>query len=236
MTYPIQPAEPMERLLPYQADLTRFATRMLGSSFEADDAVQETMVRAWNGLDRFKGRSHIRSWLYRICTNVCLDMLASRRRRAQLSDDPAAWLDGSGLQAPPVKGTATPPGSGGGLGPSAGDPAEVAVARESVQLALATVIRHLPPKQRSVLLLREMLHWRATEVAELLDSSVASVNSALQRARATLRDVRVSPIAASADDVDDVDDETRVRLGRYVRALESSDMEALTALLADEAA
>jgi RNA polymerase sigma-70 factor (ECF subfamily) len=95
------------------------------------------------------------------------------------------------------------------------------------------VIRHLPPKQRSVLLLREMLHWRATEVAELLDSSVASVNSALQRARATLRDVRVTPTAASADEVDD---ETRVRLGRYVRALESSDMEALTALLADEAA
>ena len=233
MTYPIQPAEPMERLLPYQADLTRFATRMLGSSFEADDAVQETMVRAWNGLDRFKGRSHVRSWLYRICTNVCLDMLASRRRRAHLSGDPAAWFDGSGLEAPPGEATATPPGSDGGIGPSAGDPAEVAVVRESVRLALATVIRHLPPKQRSVLLLREMLHWRAAEVAELLESSVASVNSALQRARATLRDVRVTPTAASADDVDD---ETRVRLGRYVRALESSDMEALTALLADEAA
>ena len=225
MTDPIQPAEPMERLLPYQADLTRFATRMLGSSFEAEDAVQETMVRAWNGLDRFKARSHIRSWLYRICTNVCLDILASRRRRAHLSDDPAAWFDGSGLEAPP--------GSDGGVGRSDGDPAEVAVARESVQLALATVIRHLPPKQRSVLLLREMLHWRAAEVAELLDTSVASVNSALQRARATLRDPRVTPTAASADDVDD---ETRVRLGRYVRALESSDMETLTALLAHEAA
>ena len=233
MTDPIQSAEPMERLAPYHADLTRFATRMLGSSFDAEDAVQETLIRAWNGLDRFNGRSHICSWLYRICTNVCLDMLASRRRRAQLIDDPSPRVAGSVLGGLPGEAPATMPGSVRGVGPSDGDPAEVTVTRESVQLALATVIRHLPPKQRSVLLLREMLHWRAAEVAELLDTSVASVNSALQRARATLRDIRVAPAAPAADDVDE---ETRLRLGRYLRALETSDMEALTALLAREAA
>jgi RNA polymerase sigma-70 factor (ECF subfamily) len=159
-------------------------------------------------------------------------MLASRRRRAQLIDETSARVAGPLMDRSPGDVTATLPGFiGSAL--SDGDPAEVAVARESVHLALATVIRHLPPKQRSVLLLREMLHWRAAEVAELLDTSVASVNSALQRARATLRHVRVTPIAASAADVDD---ETRRRLGPYLRALESSDMEALTALLAHEAA
>ena len=233
MTDPVQPAEPMERLAPYHAELTRFATRMLGSSFEAEDAVQETMVRAWNGLDRFMGRSHIRSWLYRICTNVCLDMLASRRRRAQLIDDHSPRIVGSVLEVSPGEAPTTVPSHVDSVGPSDGDPAEVAEARESVQLALATVIRHLPPKQRSVLLLREMLHWRAAEVAELLDTTVASVNSALQRARATLRDVRVTATAPAAAGVDD---ETRLRLGRYLRALETSDMEALTALLAQEAA
>jgi RNA polymerase sigma-70 factor (ECF subfamily) len=205
----------MTRLEPYQRELTHHAARMLGSGFEAEDAVQETMVRAWNALDRFQGRSQLRSWLYRICTNVCLDMLASQRRRAR-----------AGLEASERDSVAPPPS------PPGGGPAEVAVARESVRLALMTMLQHLSPKQRAVLILREVLHWSAAEIAELLETSVASVNSALQRARAT---VRRACYALDATPSSDVDDETRSRLDRYARALETSDVVALTALVSLEA-
>jgi RNA polymerase sigma-70 factor (ECF subfamily) len=215
-----RPAEPMKRLEPYQGELRRYAARMLGSRFEAEDAVQETMVRAWNALDRFEGRSQLRSWLYRICTNVCLDMLASRQRRALLE-----------LEVSQSEIATSAPGGAITTGvPSDADPADVAVARESVHLALVTVLHYLPPKQRAVLILREVLHWSATEIAELLGTSVASVNSALQRARATLRGL---PVATRPIDVDET---TRSRVGRYAQALESSDVIALTALLAHDAA
>ncbi len=214
-----RPAEPMRRLEPYQGELRRYAARMLGSRFEAEDAVQETMVRAWNALDRFEGRSQLRSWLYRICTNVCLDMLASRQRRALLDLD--VLQSEIATSAPGALTTGVP---------SDADPADVAVARESVRLALVTVLHYLPPKQRAVLILREVLHWSAAEIAELLGISVASVNSALQRARATLRGL---PAATRSIDVDE---QTRSRVGRYAQALESSDVTALTALLAHEAA
>lgn len=211
--------QPIDRLAPYQGELTRHATRMLGSRFEAEDAVQETMVRAWKALDRFDGRSHLRTWLYRICTNVCLDMLASRQRRARPGLGASESEIVTAVQTPTAADVV-----------SNGDPAEVVAAQESVRLALVTMIDHLPPKQRAVLVLREVLHWTASEVAELLDTSVASVNSALQRARATLQ------VARHRDRSVDVDPEMRWRLDEYAQAIGSSDINALIALLARETA
>jgi len=222
MTDTARRVETFKRLEPFQSELTRYAARMLGSRFEAEDAAQETMVRAWNALDRFEGRSRLRSWLYRICTNVCLDMLASRQRRARPE-----------LEASQPDMATTEPGSAATEMLSGGDPADVAVARESVRLALVTVLQYLPPKQRAVLILREVLNWSAAEIAQLLGTSVASVNSALQRSRATLRSARLTRDPAQPIDIDE---ETRSRLNRYARALESSDVSALTALLAQEAA
>ncbi len=221
MTDTAQHVEPFKRLEPYHRELTRYAARMLGSRFEADDAVQETMVRAWSALDRFDGRSQLRTWLYRICTNVCLDMLASRQRRSP-----------SGLEASQREIATTGPGTTATEMHSGEDPADVALARESVRLALVTVLQYLPPKQRAVLILREVLHWSAAEIAELLGTSVASVNSALQRARATLRGARVG---RNPTRLTQVDEESSALLNRYARAFESSDVTALTALVAHEA-
>jgi RNA polymerase sigma-70 factor, ECF subfamily len=211
----------MTRLQSYERELTHHATTMLRARFEAEDAVQETMMRAWGARDRFEGRSQLRSWLYRICTNVCLDMLASRQRRALLN------LETPGSETPAVA-----PDAITMWARSDADPAEVAVARESVRLALVAVLHYLPPKQRAALMLREVLHWSASEIAGLLGTSVPAVNSALQRARATLRSL---PVASRSVD-SDVDEETRWRVGRYARALETSDVRALTALIAHEAA
>ena len=216
---------PEEQLEPYRPELTAYAYRMLGSAFEAEDAVQETMVRAWKALDRFEGRSQLRSWLYRIATNVCLDMLGSRQRRARPMDlEPASHAD---RPLPPALTEAVwiEPAPDSLVVPSSGDPANVALARESVRLAFMAALQHLPPKQRAVLILREVLRWRASEVAELLDTSVASVNSALQRARATLDELGDG---AEARPLDEASEEL---LSRYVSAFESYDMEALTALL-----
>jgi RNA polymerase sigma-70 factor (ECF subfamily) len=212
--------EAMRRLEPYHDELIRHATRMLGSGFEAEDAVQETMVRAWNALGRFEGRSQLRSWLYRICTNVCLDMLASRQRQARPGLEPS-----SGDSVPAASSTVA-------TSSADRDPGEVVDARETVRLALLTMLQRLPPRQRAVLILREVLRWSAAECAVLLGSSVASVNSALQRGRATLRRARV---AGETTPMADVDPETHERLVRYLAALESSDVKALTALLVIEA-
>jgi len=214
----------------HRVELTGYCYRMLGSAFEAEDAVQETLIRAWRGFDRFEGRAALRSWLYRIATNVCLDMLEGRKRRARPMDlGPAREPDAANLNVLPEV-TWIEPVPDGRVVPE-GDPAEVAVARETIRLAFVAALQHLPPRQRAVLILCEVLRWKASEVAELLDTSVASVNSALQRARATLEASKVTA-ATTAPSVDEADAEL---LARYVDAFERYDMDELTALIHEDA-
>ena len=216
----------------YRRELTGYCYRMLGSVFEADDAVQETMVRAWKSLDSFEGRSALRSWLYRIATNVCLDMLRGRQRRAVAMDlGPSGTAETFTGVTRPEEAWLTPiPDSR--VVPDNGDPAEVAAARESIKLAFVTALQHLPARQRAVLILCEVLRWRAAEVAELLETSVASVNSALQRARATLADRAIDLDGVTAPTT--TDDNSEV-LARFVDAFERYDMDALVRLLHDDA-
>ena len=227
------PAPAAGDLEQYRTELTGYCYRMLGSSFEAEDAVQETMVRAWRALDRFEGRSQLRSWLYRIATNVCLDMLKGRQRRARPMDMGPAQSASTPLPAPLTESVWIEPVPDEQVVPSGGDPADVAVARESIRLAFMAALQHLPPKQRAVLILREVLRWRASEVAELLDTTVASVNSALQRARDTLSSKGIDADARPASV--ELDADTQSLLARYVDAFESYDMKKLTALLAEDA-
>ena len=184
MTELAAPAAP--ELEAHRAELTAYCYRMLGGAFEAEDAVQETFIRAWRAIDRFEGRATLRTWLYRIATNVCLDMLRSRSRRARPMDTgPVRVPDDFKGDTLPESAWMTPVNDNRVIDLD-GDPGDVAAARESIRLAFVAALQHLPPKQRAVLILRGVLRWRAAEVAELLDTSVASVNSALQRARATL--------------------------------------------------
>ncbi len=216
----------------YRMELTGYSYRMLGSAFDAEDAVQETMVRAWRNLDQFEGRAALRSWLYRIATNVCLDMLNGRQRRARPMDlaspQPA---EANLLGAPLPETTWILPIPDGRVVATEGDPAELAVARESIKLAFVAALQHLPPKQRAVLILREVLRWQATEVAELLDTSVASVNSALQRARSTLAATNVT----DSDPMQPMDEEQQALLARYVEAFEQYDLDSLVSLLHEDA-
>jgi RNA polymerase sigma-70 factor (ECF subfamily) len=217
------------RLEQHRSELTAYCYRMLASPFEAEDAVQETFIRAWRGYDRFEGRSAMRSWLYRIATNVCLDMLNGRERRARPMDlGPAREPVEANLSTLPEV-TWIEPIPDGRVVPE-GDPAEVAVARETIRLAFVAALQHLPPRQRAVLILCEVLRWKAAEVAELLETSVASVNSALQRARATLEASEID--AERAPSVDEADEEL---LARYVDAFERYDMDALTSLVHEDA-
>jgi RNA polymerase sigma-70 factor (ECF subfamily) len=214
----------------HRAELTAYAYRMLGSSFEAEDAVQETMIRAWRGLDRFEGRSALRSWLYRIATNVCLDMLKGRQRRARPVDLGPAGTAEVPLGEPLSEGAWIEPIPDGQVLPEDGDPAELAESRESIRLAFVAALQHLPPRQRAVIILREVLRWKADEVAELLDTTVASVNSALQRARASL-----AATDTESEPSRPMDQGQRALLARYVDAFERYDMDALTALLREDA-
>jgi RNA polymerase sigma-70 factor (ECF subfamily) len=215
----------------HRRELTAYCYRMLGSPFEAEDAVQDTLLRAWRSRDGFEGRSAVRSWLYRIATNVCLDMLSGRARRARPMDlGPARPHDGPiGEILPEV--TWLEPVPDGLVVSDAGDPAEVVHSRETIRLAFMAALQHLPPRQRAVLILCEVLRWQANEVAELLETSVASVNSALQRARATLAERNVT----ASDPAPALDASDRELLARYVEAFERYDMDALTSLIHEDA-
>ncbi|MBA2643322.1 MAG: sigma-70 family RNA polymerase sigma factor [Actinobacteria bacterium] len=219
-----------EQLEQHRRELTGYCYRMLGSAFEAEDAVQETLLRAWRSFERFEGRAALRSWLYRIATNVCLDMLKGRERRARPMDlGPAREPVAENLSTLPEVTWIEPIPDGRVV--SEGDPAEIVAARETIRLAFVAALQHLPPRQRAVLILCEALRWKASEVAELLETSVASVNSALQRARATLEASNVTA-TTTALPVDEADAEL---LARYVEAFERYDMDALTSLIHEDA-
>jgi RNA polymerase sigma-70 factor (ECF subfamily) len=215
----------------HRRELTAYCYRMLGSPFEAEDAVQDTMLRAWRSLDRFEGRAGLRAWLYKIATNVCLDALNGRKKRARPMDlssdgwDPhgpigeilpeVTWLE-------PIPDSHVMPDN---------DPAAVAESHESIRLAFVAALQHLPARQRAALILCEVLRWKASEVAELLDTSVASVNSALQRARATIDASDTGESVSAAE----LSDEDRELLTRYVDAFQRYDMDALTSLIHEDA-
>lgn len=225
-----QAGELEARLEQHRVELTAYCYRMLGSPFEAEDAVQETLLRAWRSFERFEGRSALRSWLYRIATNVCFDLLNGRNRRARPMDlGPAGEPDIANLHTLPEITWIEPVPNSRVL--SDGDPAEAAVEREAVRLAFVAALQRLPPRQRAVLILCEVLRWSAAEVAELLETSVASVNSALQRARATLETADVEEHGGAVE----LDEETSALLERYVEAFERYDMEALTSLIHEDA-
>jgi RNA polymerase sigma-70 factor, ECF subfamily len=214
----------------YRDELTGYCYRMLGSVFDADDAVQDTMVRGWRGLDGFEGRSAVRSWLYRIATNVCLDMLRSRQRRATPMDLAPPWTVDSFTGATLPEHAWVQPVPGAMVSRAEADPADIAESRESIRLAFISALQHLPARQRAVLILRDVLNWQAAEVADLLGASVASVNSALQRARATMSGLDRREQLAPA-----VTHDQRALLARYVDAFERFDIAALISLLRDDA-
>jgi RNA polymerase sigma-70 factor, ECF subfamily len=214
----------------YRRELTGYCYRMLGSGFEAEDAVQETMVRAWQAIDRFEGRSSLRSWLYRIATNVCVDMLRGPQRRARPMDLGPAGTAETTLGPMVGEHAWVQPIADGQVLATDGDPAEVAAARDTIRLAFVAALQQLPAKQRAVLILREVLHWQASEVAELLETTVVSVNSALQRARSTLAAADLDDTTVRATTTDE-----QGLIGRYVDAFERYDIDALVSLIHHDA-
>ena len=222
------------RLEGHRRELRSHCQRMLGSGFEAEDAVQETLMRAWRAYDQFDGRSSLRHWLYRIATNVCITMLRGPQRRARPMDLGPSRESTESLPLPPFLG-----GSGGEAvtdgpgGPMTADPADLVTSRDAVRRAFVVALQALPPRQRAALLLQDVLRWQASEVAELLGSTEASVRSAVQRARATLAanantDADVAPATAPAEPSDDAQ---RRLLARYVDAFERTDVQTLVTLL-----
>ncbi len=219
-----------EDLEGHRRELTAYCYRMLGSGFDAEDAVQETMLRAWRASGGFEGRSSVRSWLYRIATNVCLDLLRGRQRRAQPMElGPSRPPVESSLEALLPEGSWVSPIADERVLPPEADPAELAVARDSVRLAFVAALQHLPPRQRAALILCEVLRWQAAEAAELLGTSVGAVNSALQRARATLGSGGAPKAQGTAPP------HQRALLARYVDAFERYDIDSLVKLLHDDA-
>ena len=212
----------------HRAPLTGHCYRMLGSAFDAEDAVQETMVRAWQSLGRFEGRSSLRTWLYRIATNVCLDALSERSRRARPMEEGPNGTVEDHLDTRERRHWLEPIPDARVL-PSDGDPFELTALRQSIRLAFVSALQHLPPRQRAALLLSEVLGWSAAEVADCLNMSVAAVNSALQRARATVA-------ARSGDTISEpLSDAQSELLDRYVAAFHSYDVDGLVALLREDA-
>jgi RNA polymerase sigma-70 factor (ECF subfamily) len=219
-----------EALEPFRRELTGYCYRMLGSGFEAEDAVQETMLRAWRNADGFEGRASVRSWLYRIATNVCIDMHRQVQRRARpMEMGSASPPDESHLGSFLPEATWVTPLSDIQGAPESGDPGSIAEYRESVRFAFVTALQHLPARQRAALILCEVLRWQVSEAAELFGTSVAAVNSSLQRARATLSrlDSQARPVR--------LDDADAVLLERYVDAFERYDIEVLVELLHEDA-
>jgi RNA polymerase sigma-70 factor (ECF subfamily) len=228
MTQPTARFDLDQAIEDHRRELTGYCYRMLGSGSEAEDAVQETLVRAWKAADRFEGRSSVRSWLYRIATNVCLDMHRSPQRRARpMSFGGPTRVEDAVLNERPEE-TWVQPIADTRVVPDGADPAEVAATRESIRLAFVAALQHLPPRQRAALILCEVLRWPAAEAAELLETSVASVNSALQRARATLASADLPALDSTLDPTH------RALLERYVDAFERYDMSALAALLRED--
>jgi RNA polymerase sigma-70 factor (ECF subfamily) len=212
----------IETLEPFRIELTGYCYRMLGSGFEAEDATQETLVRAWKAFDSFdEQRASLRTWLYRIATNICIDMLRSSQRRA-LSID--LGPSGGEIGAPLHERVFVQPVPDHKVLPE-----DQAIRKETIRLAFVAALQHLPPKQRAVLILRDVLAWKADEVATLLDISVASANSALQRARATLR--TVDP----GEPLNPADPKQKSLLSRYCEAFERHDVRTLVALLHEDA-
>jgi RNA polymerase sigma-70 factor, ECF subfamily len=228
MTTATESTDFLQQADPYRRELLAHCYRMLGSVHDAEDLVQETYIRAWKSYDKFENRSSLRTWLYRIATNVCLTALDGRDRRplpaglGTPDSDPGAPLD----ERPEVPWLEPAPDSATGA-----DPASVVTAKESVRLALIAALQHLPPRQRAVLVLRDVLKWRAAEVAELLETSTAAVNSVLQRARAQLAEV-----APTEDTVaEPTEAQQRDLLEKYVSAFEAKDVPAIVALFTKDA-
>ncbi len=214
----------------YRRELTGYCYRMLGSGSEAEDAVQETMLRAWRNAERFEGRSSLRSWMYRIATNVCIDMQRHSQRRARpIEMGPPSPPDESHLGQVLPECTWVGPVPDERAAPDTSDPAEIAQYRETIRLAFVTALQHLPARQRASLILCEVLRWPVSEAADLLDASVAAVNSALQRARATLAGLPPEPHKETLDEA------RSELLDRYVDAFERYDIERLVALLHEDA-
>ncbi|MTD17283.1 sigma-70 family RNA polymerase sigma factor [Nakamurella sp. YIM 132087] len=234
----------------YRTELLGYCYRMLGSAFDAEDAVQDALVRAWKSRDSFEGRASMRTWLYRIATNVCLDLIGSRSRRARPYDlSGTSWqpIEASlaGSRAAEEWLEPMPDGWLFPAGDAVADPAEVIVRRESVRLAFVAALQYLPARQRAVLVLRDVLRWKAAEVAELLDTTVASVNSALQRAHAALAERRAEGSVAdagaevggsgpAAEIFDELDSAQTALLDRYVDAFERYDMQSFVSLLHED--
>jgi RNA polymerase sigma-70 factor (ECF subfamily) len=214
---------------PFRRELTGYCYRMLGSGFEAEDAVQETMLRAWRRAEGFERRSSVRSWLYRIATNVCIDMHRQVQRRARpMEMGPSSPPHESMLGPILPEATWVTPIPDASIAPERADPAVIAEYRESIRLAFVTALQHLPARQRAALILCEVLRWQVAEVAELLDTSVQAVNSALQRARATLRTIESDARPEALDDAD------AALLERYVDAFERYDIDRLVTLLRED--
>jgi len=213
----------------HRRELTGYCYRMLGAGSEAEDAVQETMLRAWRSSASFEGRSSLRSWLYRIATNVCVDMHRSPQRRARPMElGPSTAVAGAKPGEPRAEHTFVQPIADAKVIDVDGDPASVAVARDSIRLAFVAALQHLPPRQRAALILCDVLHLSANEAAAALETSVASVNSALQRARATMTTARVPSLDAVGSPAH------RKLVDRYVDAFERYDIAALVRMMRDD--
>ena len=220
----------IQHLESHRPAITGHCYRMLGSFFDAEDATQEAMLRAWKGIDGFDGRASLKNWLYRIATHVCLDEIHNKGRRARPIEEGAPFHGIPSINDLAQRSSSAwiEPIADARALPADADPSERAILKQSIRLAFIAALQKLAPKQRAVLLLADVLGFSASETAETLETSVASVNSALQRARAALTDV--SPRNES-----DLSEAQRSLLNRYVAAFERYDVDALTALLREDA-